>query len=153
METCKARARRWVHAFSVGGIGLSSIPNPIPGFTTGALIAAETYMAYMVSKIYREPLSPVEAAGLLASLGSVGEGLKIVATQACEYIPVAGWLVKGFIAGSAIEAMGNLVIEFYEKKYPSREYERDPDIEKEPKRSQKDQTGKQSEITTTPDLP
>lgn len=109
------------------------IPNPIPGCTTGALISGETYMAYMVSKIYRDPLGPLDAVGLLASLGTLSEGLKVVALQACDYIPIAGWLVKSTIAASAIEAMGHLVIAHFEGKYPERLYDLDPEVERSPK--------------------
>lgn len=134
MQTCKERSRLWVHGFAAVGAGVAAVPNPwLPGATAGALVTGETYMAYMVSKIYREPLGPLDAVGLLASLGTLSEGLKVVALQACDYIPIAGWLVKGTIAASAIEAMGHLVIAHFEDKFPGRLYESDPEVEKSPK--------------------
>jgi hypothetical protein len=46
--------------------------------------------------------------------------LKTAAVEAANAVPVIGWGVKGAIAGSAIEALGQLVIRHYEDKYPGR---------------------------------
>lgn len=53
----------------------------------------------------------------------------------------------GNIAGSAIEAMGNLVIEFCEEKYFQKGSTKDLDIEKEPQKSEINLTIRQYEDT------
>jgi hypothetical protein len=46
--------------------------------------------------------------------------LKTAALEAANALPVVGWGIKGAIAGSAIEALGEVVIRHYEEKYPGK---------------------------------
>jgi len=42
--------------------------------------------------------------------------------EACTFVPVAGWAVKGVIAASAIEGIGAVIIRHFEQKYPGKTY-------------------------------
>jgi len=117
---CKERAREWVHMFAAGGAAWAAIP--VPMSTTAGLVAAETQMIYWIGRIYGERLDAAEMAVVASGLGLAGMGLKVVALEACTFVPVAGWAVKGVIAASAIEGIGTLIIRHFEHKYPSKTY-------------------------------
>jgi len=57
------------------------------------------------------------AAGLRAREPS---RFKTVAIEGATFVPAIGWGIKATIAGSAIEGIGSLVIDHYEKKYPGK---------------------------------
>jgi uncharacterized protein (DUF697 family) len=125
--TCEDRALNWVHAYSAGGLTLAILPLPVA--TSAALAAAEAHMIYWIAKIYGEELS-VKDIGMVASgLGIAGMGLKLIALEACNFIPVAGWLVKGAIAGGAVQTIGRAIVTHYEQKYPGKIYTADGDVE------------------------
>lgn len=94
---------------------------PVPG-TSLALGAVETTMIYWIAKIYGEELSVTEIATIATSLELAGLGLKAAAMEAMNYVPIIGWLVKSTIAATAIEAIGALIIDHYEDKYPGKPY-------------------------------
>ena len=117
---CKDRAREWVHMFAAGGAAWSVIP--VPMSTTAGLVAAETQMIYWIGRIYGERLDGTELTVVAGGLGLAGMGLKVVALEACTFVPVAGWAVKGVIAASAIEGIGAVIIRHFEQKYPGKTY-------------------------------
>jgi uncharacterized protein (DUF697 family) len=117
---CREKAREWVHMFAAGGAAWSTIP--VPMSTTAGLVAAETQMIYVIGRIYGERLDGTDMAVAAGGLGLAGMGLKVVAIEACNFVPVAGWAVKGVIAASAIEGIGAVIIRHYEHKYPGKTY-------------------------------
>lgn len=127
MTTCSQRASEWVHLYASGGAAFAALP--IPGATSAGLAAAEAHMIYWIAKIYGEDLSVKEIGLVLSTLGLASMGLKVVALEACNFIPIAGWLVKSAIAGGTIQGVGRLIIRHYEQKYPGKVYQVDPAIE------------------------
>jgi uncharacterized protein (DUF697 family) len=127
MVTCEDRAQEWVHLYAAGGAAFAALP--IPGGTSAGLAAAESHMVYWIAKIYGEELSVKEIGLTLGTLGIAGLGLKAVALEACNFIPVAGWLIKAGIAASAIEGIGATIIRHFEQKYPGKRYAKDPAVE------------------------
>lgn len=125
---CYDRAKKWVHYYAVGGATFATV-TPIPGATTLGLTVAETHMVYWIARIYGEELGVKEIALVLGGLELAGLTLKTVAMEACTFIPVAGWLVKGAIAASAIEGIGHIITQHFEEKYPGKRYSVDPEVE------------------------
>ena len=132
--TCYGKATEWVHLYALGGGALAVIPNPIPFGTTASLVAAETHMVYWIARIYGEDLSMKEIGLVLGGIGLAGEGLRTVALEAANWVPVIGWLVKPVIAAGAIEGIGHVIARHYEQKYPGKFYSVDPDVERASKR-------------------
>jgi uncharacterized protein (DUF697 family) len=132
MVTCEDRAQEWVHLYAAGGAAFAALP--IPGATSMGLAAAESHMVYWIAKIYGEELSGKEITLILGTLGLASLGLKAFALEACNFIPVAGWLIKGGIAATAIESIGATIIRHFEQKYPGKRYTKDPAVESSVKR-------------------
>lgn len=125
--TCSERSHLWVHAYAAGGAAFAALPIPIG--TSVGLAAAETYMIYWIGRVYGEQLSPGDISMVLGGLQLASIGLKTLAMEALNFVPVIGWAVKPVIAASAIEAIGAATIGHFEGKYPGRVYSADPDVE------------------------
>jgi uncharacterized protein (DUF697 family) len=119
-ELCRERARAWVHAYAAGGAAFAFVPIPVPGSTTAGLIALEATMVHAIGRVYGQSLDVKDAAAMVSGLQVAGGALKTIAREAVGYIPGVGWLVRGAIAGAAIEAIGNAVIGIFERRYPDR---------------------------------
>jgi uncharacterized protein (DUF697 family) len=119
--TCQDRSREWVHTYAAGGAVLATVPLP-PGGNTITLGLAETHMIYWIAKIYGEDLAVKEIVMVAGGLELAGLGLKAAAMEAANLVPIAGWIVKGAIAASAIEGIGFAIIRHFEQKYPRKEY-------------------------------
>lgn len=91
-------------------------------------------MVYWIAKIYGEELTAGDAVVVLGGLSLGGTVLKAAALEACNFIPIAGWLVKSAIAASAIEGIGHVITKHFEDKYPRKIYTVDPDVESSVKR-------------------
>ena len=116
--TCRERARVLVHRYAIAGTTWAVLP--IPGATSLGLMAMETHLAYWIARIYGEEPSRMDIAMTAGGLELASVALKTAAVEAANAIPVVGWGVKGAIAGTAIEAMGELFIRHYEQKYPGK---------------------------------
>ena len=109
------KARAWVNAYTVGGTGLV-IAAVVPGSTTAALATIEATMCYQIGKIYRgDDYTWGEALAAAGVVGLVSVTAKLVALEALNFVPGAGWLVKAPIAGTVIKGLGEAVISHYEK--------------------------------------
>ena len=117
-STCSARARALVHKYAVAGTTWAVLPIPIA--TSVGLTAMETHLVYWIGRIYGESPSSMDVAMTAGGLELASIALKTAAVEAANAVPVIGWGVKGAIAGSAIEAIGNLAIRHYEEKYPGK---------------------------------
>jgi uncharacterized protein (DUF697 family) len=125
-ETCEQRALKWVRSYAWGGAAVATVP--LAG-TSAALAGIETHLVITIGKIYGETLTVKEAIAVAGTLGLASLGLKALAMEAANFVPVAGWLLKGSIAMSAITAMGHVVIGHYEKKHPGKPYLVDAAVE------------------------
>ena len=119
-DYCRERARAWVHAYAAGGAAFAFVPIPVPGSTTAGLIALEATMVHAISRIYGQHLDLKDAAAMVSGLQVAGGALKTVAREAVGYIPGVGWLIRGAIAAAAIEAIGNTVVQMFERRHPGR---------------------------------
>lgn len=118
MKTCKEHAVEWVHIYAASGAAWTVLPIPIA--TSAGLAAAETYMIYWIGKVYGEDLSAKEILAVAGGLELASIGLKSLAIEVCNFVPVIGWLIKPVIAASTIEAVGRLVVKHFEGRYPGR---------------------------------
>ena len=111
----KARARKWVNGYTVAGTAVV-IAAIIPGTTSTALAAMEAHMCYQIGKIYRgEDYTMKEAVAVARIVGLVAIAAPMVALEAANAVPIAGWAVKGTIAGGVIKTLGEAIIARYEK--------------------------------------
>jgi uncharacterized protein (DUF697 family) len=118
VDTCRDRARALVHKYAVAGTTWAVLPLPIA--TSIGLTAMETHLIYWIGRIYGEHPSGMDVAITAGGLELASIALKTAAVEAANAVPVIGWGVKGAIAGSAIEALGQVVIRHYEEKYPGK---------------------------------
>lgn len=111
----KARARKWVNGYTVAGTAVV-IAAIIPGTTSTALAAMEAHMCYAIGKIYKgEDYTMKEAVAVARIVGLVAIAAPMVALEAANAVPIAGWAVKGTIAGGVIKTLGEAIIARYEK--------------------------------------
>ena len=111
----KVRARRWVNGYAIAGTGVV-IAAVIPGSTSAALVAMEGHMCYQIGKIYRDDnYSMQEAVAAARVIGLVSVSAPLIAMEAMNAIPFAGWAVKGGVAGGVIKTLGEAIIAYYEK--------------------------------------
>ncbi len=118
--TCREKARTLVHRYAVFGTAWAVLPVPIA--TSAGLCALETHMIYWIGRVYGEELGKSDILMVGAGLELASQGLKAVAVEGANFIPVIGWGVKGAIAGTTIEGLGELVIRHFEAKYPGKLY-------------------------------
>jgi uncharacterized protein (DUF697 family) len=118
-ELCRDRARTWVHGYATAGAAYAFVPIPLPGSTTAGLVALEATMVYAIGRIYGVELSAKDTAAVLAGLEVGGTALKTVAREVVALVPVVGWAVRGAVAAAAIEAIGNSVIAYFERRRPA----------------------------------
>ena len=103
----KARARKWVNGYTVAGTAVV-IAAIIPGTTSTALAAMEAHMCYAIGKIYKgEDYTMKEAVAVARIVGLVAIAAPMVALEAANAVPIAGWAVKGTIAGGVIKTLGS----------------------------------------------
>lgn len=115
----KERARVWVHSYMALGTGIV-IAAVVPGATTLALTTMEGHMCYEIGKIYRgENFTLAEATRTAAAVGIAAVLGKIAALEALNFVPFAGWAVKGAVAGGIIKGLGEAIIAHYEALEPS----------------------------------
>jgi uncharacterized protein (DUF697 family) len=117
-DACRDKARALVHRYAVAGTAWAVLP--IPGATSVGLTAMETHLIYWIGRIYGETPTSMDVAMTAAGLELASIALKTAAVEAATAVPVIGWGIKGAIAGSAIEALGEMVIRHYEQKYPDK---------------------------------
>jgi uncharacterized protein (DUF697 family) len=116
--TCRAKSRALVHKYAVAGTTWAVLPIPIA--TSLGLTAMETHLIYWIGRIYGEQPTRMDVMMTAGSLELASVALKTAAIEAANAVPVIGWGIKGAIAGSAIEAIGDVVIRHYEQKYPGK---------------------------------
>lgn len=116
--TCKEKARALVHKYAAFGTAWALLP--IPMATSVGLTALETHLIYWIGRIYGEDPHTRDVAMTAAGLELASVALKTVAIEGATFAPGIGWGIKAGIAGSAIEGIGQLAIDHYEKKYPGK---------------------------------
>jgi uncharacterized protein (DUF697 family) len=115
---CRDKARRLIHKYAAFGTAWAIVPIPVA--TSAGLTALETHMMYWVARIYGDTPSHTDTMMVAAGLELASVGLKSLAVEAANFVPVVGWGVKGVIAGGVIEAIGEALIRHFEGKYPGK---------------------------------
>lgn len=109
----KEQARAWVNSYVVLGTGVV-MAAVVPGATAGALMLLETHMCFAIGKIYRAEMTPAEAVKVAAAVGIAACAAQLAALEALNFVPFAGWAVKGVVAAGVIKTLGELIIKHYE---------------------------------------
>ncbi len=117
-KLCRDKARALVHKYAAFGTTWAILPIPVA--TSAGLTALETHMIYWIARIYGEAPSGSDVMTAAGGLELCSIALKTVAIEGANLVPVIGWGVKGVVAGSAIEAIGQAVIHHFEGKYPAK---------------------------------
>jgi uncharacterized protein (DUF697 family) len=118
-QLCRDKARSLVHKYALFGTAWAVLP--IPGVTSTGLTALEAHMIYWIARIYGETPNATDITITTAGLEMASVGLKKLAVELAGLVPAVGWGVKGAIAGSTIEGLGELIIRHFESKYPNKE--------------------------------
>lgn len=116
---CRDKARSLIHKYALFGTAWAVLP--LPGVTSTGLTALEAHMIYWIARTYGETPNATDLTITTAGLEMASVGLKKLAVELAGLVPVVGWGVKGAIAGSTIEALGELIIRHFESKYPNKE--------------------------------
>lgn len=120
VKTCHAKARKLVHAYAAAGASWAVLPIPIA--TSPGLCALETHMIYWIGRVYGEDLGKGDIFMIGSGLELASVGLKTVALNAANFLPVIGWGIKGAIAATTIEGLGEVIIRHFESRHPGRLY-------------------------------
>jgi uncharacterized protein (DUF697 family) len=116
--SCKDKARALVHKYAAFGTAWALLP--IPGATSVGLTALETHMIYWIGRVYGEAPTHQDVLMTAAGLELCSVALKTIAVEGAVLIPAVGWGIKASIAGGAIEAIGNAIIQHYENRHPGK---------------------------------
>ena len=95
---------------------------PIPIATSTGLCALETHMIYWIGRVYGEELGKGDIFMIGSGLELASVGLKAVALNAANFLPVVGWAIKGAIAATTIEGLGEVIIRHFETRHPGKIY-------------------------------
>src|SRR5450755_1261192 len=119
-RSCREKARSLVHTYAAAGATWAVLPIPIA--TSTGLCALETHMIYWIGRVYGEELGKGDIFMLGSGLEIASVGLKTVAINAANFVPIIGWGIKGAIAATTIEGLGELIIRHFETRHPGRLY-------------------------------
>jgi uncharacterized protein (DUF697 family) len=86
----------------------------IPGADLPVLTAMQLQLVLRIAACYGQEPSPDRLLEL-ASVFGVGLGLRALAREALDVVPVAGWALKGAVAYSGTRAIGRAAREYYER--------------------------------------
>ena len=116
---CREKSRSLIHKYALFGTAWAMVP--LPGVTSTGLTALEAHMIYWIARTYGESPNATDITITTAGLEMASVGLKRLAIELAGLVPVVGWGVKGVIAGTTIEGLGELIIRHFESKYPGKE--------------------------------
>jgi uncharacterized protein (DUF697 family) len=85
----------------------------IPGVDLPVLTLNQARLVLRIALAYGQEIGKDRALELLAVLG-VGFGLRTVARELLDLVPVAGWAVKGAVAYAGTKALGEAAVRYFE---------------------------------------
>lgn len=91
---------------------------PVPGQDVAALTSVELRMVLQIAACYGQELSAdrlLEVAGVLGA----GLGMRALARELLDVVPVAGWMVKGAVAYSGTRGLGRAADEYFQRGAPA----------------------------------
>ena len=90
----------------------------IPGADLPILTAVQLRLVLQIGACHGVELSPDRAVELIGVLGA-GFGLRTVARELLDFVPVAGWAVKGGVAYGGTRALGRAADEYFARGAPA----------------------------------
>jgi uncharacterized protein (DUF697 family) len=90
----------------------------IPGADLPVLAAVQLRLVLQIGACHGIELSPDRALELLGVLGA-GFGMRTVARELLDLVPVAGWVVKGGVAYGGTRALGRAADEYFARGAPA----------------------------------
>ena len=91
---------------------------PMPQADLTALTAVELRMVLQVAAAYGHELTTDRMVELASVLGA-GLGMRRIARELLDVVPVAGWMVKGTVAYSGTRALGRAADEYFARGAPA----------------------------------
>lgn len=85
----------------------------VPGVDLPVLTLNQVRLVLQIATAYGESIDRRRAVELVGVVGA-GFGLRAVAREALDLIPVAGWAVKGGVAYSGTRAIGEAAVRYFE---------------------------------------
>jgi uncharacterized protein (DUF697 family) len=90
----------------------------IPGADLPVLTAVQLRLVLQIAACHGVEVSPDRAVELLGVLGA-GFGMRTVARELLDVVPVAGWVVKGGVAYGGTRALGRAADEYFARGAPA----------------------------------
>lgn len=91
----------------------------IPGVDMPVMTLNEIRLVLRIAAAHGEEIDQQRLPELLGVLGA-GWGLRAVARQALDVVPIAGWAVKGAVAYAGTRALGEAAVRFFSRRSESR---------------------------------
>jgi len=93
--------------------GLISAAVFVPGVDMPLLTINQIRLVLRIALAYGEPVDNTRGVELLGVVGA-GFGFRAVARQLLDFVPFAGWAVKGGVAYAGTKAVGEAAVQYYE---------------------------------------
>jgi uncharacterized protein (DUF697 family) len=87
----------------------------IPGVDMPVLTLNQIRLVLWIAIAYGEEIDRARAAELLGVVGA-GFGFRAVARELLDFVPIAGWAVKGAIAYTGTRAVGEAAVRYFESR-------------------------------------
>ncbi len=104
---------RWLIAHFAKRNGLISAAIFIPGVDLPVLTLNQIRLVLRIALAYGEQLDKQRATELLGVVG-LGFGFRAVARELLDFVPIAGWAVKGGVAYAGTKAIGEAAVRYFE---------------------------------------
>lgn len=111
----KLAAAKIIHHTSAQN-GLIGAVTILPGADMPVLTANQLRMVLKIAAVYNEQLTLTRLKELLAVIGS-GFTFRALARQLLDFVPGVGWVIKGAVAFTGTEALGQAAQRYFEKGY------------------------------------
>lgn len=130
MAKAKIVSRDLVNSYTIGGGAFSIIP--IPGIHSIGLTVAEAKLAADIARIYGlKPIGIIWTIILKGIMLHCGGSLLLKGLgEFLNVIPIFGWLAKPLVASTVIKGFGELVILYFEDRFPEQEAYVKPTLKK-----------------------
>lgn len=91
----------------------------VPGLDLPVMTLNEIRLVLRIAAAHGEQIDQQRLPELLGVLGA-GFGIRAVARQLLDFVPVAGWAVKGGVAYAGTRALGEAAIRYFGARHPAR---------------------------------
>jgi uncharacterized protein (DUF697 family) len=88
----------------------------VPGVDMPVLTLNQARLVLRIAVAYGQEIDRERAVELLGVVGA-GFGFRAIARELLDFVPVAGWAVKGAIAYTGTRAVGEAAVRYFEERY------------------------------------